>query len=290
MIIQSDTLDYCKTLPDGFFDLSFCSPPYEDARTYGIGFSLKGEEWVKWAVERFIEQYRVTKGATCWVVEGKTKDFRYSATPILMMADLHRAGVHLRNPPIFHRIGVPGSGGPDWLRNDKEFIICASHGRLPWSDNTAMGEPPKWKPGGDMSHRMQSGRRVARTMTKTRADSIEVQGYSPPAVANPGNLIERTYTTSEVVSILGESGDVTSHIVGGGRMGSLLCHENEAPFPESLAEFFVRSFCPPDGKVYDGFCGSGTTPDVAKRLGRQFFGTDIRASQIELTGRRLNEN
>ena len=70
-------------------------------------------------------------------------------------------------------------------------------------------------------------------------------------------------------------------------MGSQMAHENEAPFPEKLAEFFALSFCPPDGTIYDGFCGSGTTGAVAIKHGRNFIGTDVRESQIELTKRRL---
>lgn len=42
-------------------------------------------------------------------------------------------------------------------------------------------------------------------------------------------------------------------------MGSDLAHDNEAPFPETLTDFFVESFCPPGGTVLDIFCGSGTT-------------------------------
>ena len=72
-------------------------------------------------------------------------------------------------------------------------------------------------------------------------------------------------------------------------MGSKLCHENEAPFPEKLAEFFIKSFCPPGGIVLDRFCGSGTTLAVAKRLGRNYIGIDVRESQVELTRRRLAE-
>src|SRR5690606_5791832 len=92
--------------------------------------------------------------------------------------------------------------------------------------------------------------------------------YNPPELANPGNLID-----------CGPG--------GGGHMGSIFAHENEAPFPESLAEFFVRSFCPPDGIVLDPFCGSGTTLDVAQQHGRRGIGIDVRESQIDLTRRRL---
>jgi DNA modification methylase len=72
-------------------------------------------------------------------------------------------------------------------------------------------------------------------------------------------------------------------------MGSKLAHENEAPFPELVPEWFIRSFCPPGGRVLDPFCGSGTTLAVAKRWGRDAVGIDIRESQVALTRRRLDE-
>jgi DNA modification methylase len=70
-------------------------------------------------------------------------------------------------------------------------------------------------------------------------------------------------------------------------LGDCLCHENEAPFPEALAEFFVRSFCPPGGTVLDPFSGSGTTTAVALRHGRRAIGIDVRQSQIDLVAKRL---
>jgi hypothetical protein len=75
------------------------------------------------------------------------------------MADLHRCGVHLRKPPAYRRNGIFGSGSLDWLRNDYEFVVCATNGgRLPWSDNTAMGHEPKYPPGGTPSHQTKNGR------------------------------------------------------------------------------------------------------------------------------------
>ena len=264
---SGDCLELLRSLPDNSVDLVFTSPPYEAARDYGIGFSLKGQAWVDWAVERYMECARVCKGLVCWVVEGQTRKFQWSATPALMMADLHRKGVKLRKPPIYKRVGIPGSGGPDWWRNDYEFVICSSKGKLPWSDNTSTGAPPKWKPGGDPSYRMANGRRVHKLHTKADSGGKRVQGYNPPTKANPGNVVEC--------------------VVGGGRMGSKLAHENEAPFPEKLAEAFVLSFCPPGGIVLDPFCGSGTTLAVALNHGRDVIGFDIRESQVALSLRRV---
>lgn len=95
-------------------------------------------------------------------------------------------------------------------------------------------------------------------------------GHPMPAIANPGNCI------------------IVKSRVGGGHMGSDLCHENEAPFPEMLAEFFVRSFCPPGGICLDCFSGSGTTAAVSLSWGRRFVGCDLRESQVKLTRRRVD--
>jgi hypothetical protein len=295
-----DCLELMRAMPDDSVDLVMTSPPYEDARTYGISFRLRGQQWVDWAVERYLECLRVCRGLVVWVVEGKTRGFRYSATPALLMADLHRLGVHLRKPAVFHRVGISGSGGPDWLRNDWEFCVCAGPGgKLPWSANTAMGHPPKWAPGGEMSHRLSDGTRRNQwgangsTNSRRRSGKREKNGVRPSHVlATPSETQRRNGhdgSGSYKPPVLANPGNVIHCAVGGGVMGSRLCHENEAPFPERLAEFFVRSFCPPLGVVLDPFCGSGTTLAVAERWGRDWIGMECREDQIALSRRRIAE-
>lgn len=323
-IIQSDAIDFFRAQPADSIDLVFGSPPYEQARLYleggvNLGVSRKTDAWVAWMVEVYKAAAVACKGLVAFVVAGQTRGFRWSAGPALLAADLHRAGLCLRNPPIFHRVGIPGSGGPDWLRADYEWIICTSRpGKLPWSDNTAAGHPPKWAPGVEMSNRLSDGTRVnqwggnSRTRHRTvnvvrqtkgehpshklrtkggspkdgikngaakgwappgrkNGDAIDTeQGYAPPVMANPGNVIKLN--------------------VGGGLMGGdQFSSQNEAPFPEKLADFFVRSFCPPAGTVCDPFSGSGTTAAVSVRNGRNFVGCDLRQSQVDLGRKRVEQ-
>jgi DNA modification methylase len=86
--------------------------------------------------------------------------------------------------------------------------------------------------------------------------------------------------------VLANPGNVFHCKVGGVHMGHPLSHQNEAPFPLSLAEGFVLSFCPPQGIVYDPFCGSGTTAHAAVENKRRVLTTDIRADQVSLAQRR----
>jgi hypothetical protein len=301
--ITGNCLKVMAGMPAESVDLVFFSPPYEDARTYGIDYRLKGQEWVDWMVKVFAQCQRVCTGLVACVCQGRTRQFSWSAVPALLIADLSRAGFNLRNPPIFSRVGIPGSGGPDWLRSDYEWIVCTSRpGKLPWSDNTVMGHPPKWGSGGEMSYRQSDGTRrnawgsnscnertqdgsgngnaSVKKLPKVRlgrgqpkgtplgrrvsrgscnGDTITEDAYLPPKLANPGNVIEC--------------------LVGGGVMGDKACHESEAPFPEKLAEFFIRSFAKPYGRVLDPTSGSGTTVAVAHRLGRQGIGIELREAQ-----------
>lgn len=287
-IILGDAEVVMARMDEASVGLVFGSPPYGDARAYGIDFKLKGQGWVDWMVPKVLASLRVCKGLVAFVVEGKTRKFRWSATPALLMADLHRVGVHLRKPPLYRRDGIPGSGGPDWLKNHYELIVCCTNGgKLPWSDNAAMGHPCKFGPGGAPSHRTKSGKPVgdrpleadmgeppaatSKRIGRHRARRQAGHAYKPPRKANPGNIVD-------------------CGCGGGGQIGSKLAHENEAPFPEILAEFFIRSFCPPGGIVLDPFAGSGTTCAVAAKMGRHFIGIDIRESQVQLAEKRLRES
>jgi DNA modification methylase len=257
-IVASDVLEFLNAQPEQSVDMILGSPPYDSkARRYGTEKNLRGQDWVDWMVEVYRASLRVCRGLVAFVVDGSTRDYRWSCTPALLIADLHRAGVHLRKPVCYVRHGIPGSGGRDWLKNNWEMAICATThgGALPWSDNTACGHPPIYKRSGPFTNRRSNGDRNRRP-------------YTPPERANPGNVINCK--------------------VGGNQMGSKLAHENEAPFPELLAELFVRSFCPPGGLVCDPFLGSGTTAAVSMRWGRNFTGCDLRPGQVELARRRVN--
>src|ERR1700757_953723 len=160
-VVKADALEFMRSLPNDSVDLIFTSPPYLLARTYGEGLGKPLDEWVAWMLDFVKAAAPKVKGLIAINCEGQTRNYRYQPAPFLLAADLHRAGFNLRKPAVFHRVGIPGSGGPDWLRNDWEPIICVTReGKLPWSDNTANGHVPKWAPGGEMSNRLSDGTRT----------------------------------------------------------------------------------------------------------------------------------
>lgn len=116
--------------------------------------------------------------------------------------------------------------------------------------------------------RLETKYKSPRTATNRGKDGIRKKVvYVDPDTSNPGNVISLT--------------------VGNGHLGWDGAHENEAPFPQKLANFFVRSFCPPGGLVLDCFSGSGTTVSAAVAAGRNGIGVDLRPSQCWLGQTRL---
>jgi hypothetical protein len=335
LLLQADAMRI--SLPDRSVDLVFGSPPYVDARLYlengrDLGIARGVEAWVAWMLRVTAEALRVSRGAVVWVAAGKTKHRNYWPACEGLMWEWFKAGGHAYRPCYWHRVGIAGSGGDQWFRADVEYAMCFKRpGPLPWTDNTACGHPPKWAPGGAMSHRLSAGTRTNQwgktgtdtgtkrlaggvvrhgparpsheTMTRKERDerrrALVENGYGkvaygdhiridtgdnprnqnclPPALANPGNYLE----------VEDDSTWVLEFPTGGGKLGSDDAHSNEAPFPESLAEFFVKSLCPPGGAVLDCFSGSGTTTAVAHRLDRHGIGCDLRRSQCELGARRI---
>jgi hypothetical protein len=353
-LIQGDAA--AIPLVDKSVDLVFTSPPYADARTYGIGAQRSASDWIDFMLGVVTELTRVCRGLVLVNCAGVTRDRCYWPCCEGLLYEWWKRGGQCWRPAYWHRVGIPGSGGKQWLRADVEYILAfkADSTWLDWSDNTANGHPPKWGPGGEMSHRQSSGARVnqwgavgskkgigaknadgslkpsgrpshvevfgvggnggyradgsakpryfngnntkmieminrdgaepkvaamlesgfppgGKLHTKSSANGeMRVQAYLPPVKANPGTLVQGIK-------------------VGGGIIGSKLAHENEAPFPEKLAEWFIKGWCKPGGIVLDPFSGSATTARVARRLGRIGIGMDLRWSQCELGTRRLAE-
>ena len=300
---------------DQSVSLIFGSPPYVDARLYledgkDLGIARNCLDWVEWMLRVTTECLRVSRGPVVWVAAGVTRDRNYWPPCEGLIWEWYKRGGSEYRPCYWHRNGIPGSGGDQWFRADVEYVMCFKRpGPLAWADNTTMGNPPKWAPGGGMSYRDSAGKRRnqwggtessnghrkadgttdnyvrpshvfteakghrtgKRAHPKTSANGQkDEQFYTPPTLANPGTLVRTT--------------------VGGGQLGSALAHENEAPFPEDLVEHFIRSLCPPGGTVLDPFSGSATTIATALKHGRRGIGLDLRQSQCDLGKRRVADS
>ena len=60
-------------LADQSVDLVFGSPPYCDARTYGINAQRTCDEWIEWMLAVTREAIRVCRGPVLWACAGVTR-------------------------------------------------------------------------------------------------------------------------------------------------------------------------------------------------------------------------
>lgn len=149
-------------LADKSVSLTFCSPPYMTARTYGIGAQRGCEDWITWMLTVIAECVRVTDGLVLVNCAGVTKDWCYlPGVEGLLYRWWQQGGICWR-PAFWHRVGIPGSGGKQWFRADVEYVLAfvGKRGPIPFADNVANGHPPKWGPGGEMSNRTAGGQRI----------------------------------------------------------------------------------------------------------------------------------
>lgn len=247
-------------LADQSVDFVFGSPPYLDRRSYEGQAKRECVEWADWMVRVSKEAARVCRGLCVWIVAGSEKGLHYRPGPELLIATL-ALGTDLTvwRPSYWHRNGIPGSGGPQRLRNVVEYaVMFSAHKRLPFANPKACGHPWKYAGGGDYKHRR--GPHDER--------DVRPRNAREGRIANPGNLFFCK--------------------VGGGHMGSKWASLNEAPFPEALASHYLKMYCPPGGLVLDPFLGSGTTLAAACKLGMNGIGSDLRPEQLVRTHCRLD--
>jgi hypothetical protein len=167
--VAADAIDFLRQLPEASVDLVFGSPPYMDARTYGINAQRGCEEWVNWMLDVSEAAVRTSKGLVLWVVAGVQRENCYWPGCEGLAWEWWKRGNHLWRPCVWWKVdadeggtGIPGSGGKQWLRADWEYVLCFKRpGWLPWADNTAMGHEPYYdQVGGEMSNRTAEGQRI----------------------------------------------------------------------------------------------------------------------------------
>ena len=84
----------------------------------------------------------------------------------------------------------------------------------------------------------------------------------------------QSYGAAEWVREKIDAGDLTTGDIGSSSGGTSI-------FDPVLCELAYRWFCPPGGLVYDPFAGGSVRGIVAAKLGRRYFGVDLRPEQIE---------
>jgi len=252
--------DFAETLAlcNGAADLVFTSPPYCDARTYGMDCSWGMDDYHRLGVAVF-DALR-PGGHALINVDAPVREWRkgYGTErgfhPWLLMLDwAEEIGFRVPDRLTFGRKGSPGEYRRRF-RNDREPLLWFQKpGAQGWFDKRQMRERVEPWAGTPTSGSRPDGSKYRRRHTGESAE---------------GGLKHR--------GTLWDYGDP-----GNGHTGApdIERQNHPARWPYKLAEDIVRCFCPPDGLACDPFVGAGTSAAAALEHGRRFIGGDMGSRQ-----------
>lgn len=248
--------DYRETLAlcDGKADLVFTSPPYADARTYGMDCNWTMTDYA--ALGDAVFAALRPGGHALINVDAPVREWRpgfgteRGFHPWRMMLDwAERVGFRVPDRLAFGRIGYPGAYGGRF-RNDWEPLLWfVKPGEEPWFDRWPLTTAAVYGSTG-----MVTGRKSDGTMYVQTAK---------------GRAAEEGLTHRGTMWAYGATG------AGHSGAPDIEAQNHPARWPYKLAEDIVRCFCPPGGLACDPFVGAGTSAAAAVDHGRRFIGGDL---------------
>ena len=237
-IINDDSLNILKLMPENCIDLVVTSPPYDDLRDYN--------DELKWDFEVFQhiskELYRTLKpgGTLVWVVGDKTTNGNKSLTSFKHALFFQEIGFKIYDIIIYEK---SGTGPPHSKRyfNSFEYMIIASKG-IPKTVNLLRDKPNKW-----------AGKETFGNVTRREKDGT---------LTNKGK---------KKINDFGIRTNIWRYDNGKGfSTTDAYAYDHPAIFPEKLVEDHIVTWSNEGDIVLDIFGGSGTTAKVAQKLKRSW--------------------
>ncbi len=276
-IVCGDAVDRLRELPDASVDCTVTSPPYFQQRDYPsedqIGAEATPADFVQRLQTVFAECWRVTKSTgSLWVVIGdKYIAGELQGTPWRVALALKEVGWRLRSDVIWHKPNAMPSPVRTRPTTDHEYVFFFTKSKKYFYDADAIREP-------HVTFTEKSQMRGGRGHFGKR-------GGTPEQGKNAGNSNLHTGNWDQAFHPQGRNKRTVWSI-----SLSKFREAHFAVFPQKLVETCILASCPPEGVVCDPFVGSGTTPLVARELGRDFIGIDCVEAYCEMARRRLASN
>ncbi len=244
-----DCLEVLKELPDNCVDLIFTSPPYADQRknTYG---GVHTDDYVAWFLPRSEQFLRVLKPSGTFVLNIKEKvaNGERSIYVLELILEMRKQGWFWTEEFIWHKKNSYPGKWPNRFRDAWERLLQFNK-----SKKFAMYQETVMVPMGDWA---KSRLRKLSLTDQTRDNSKVGSGFGK----NISNWVDRDMAYPSNVLHLATECSNKNH---------------SAAFPEELPEWFIKLFTQSGDVVLDPFMGSGTTIQVANRMGRHSIGIDI---------------
>jgi len=304
-IICGDALTVLKTFPDNSIDCCVTSPPYWGLRNYGVdgqlGLEKTPEEYVAKMVEVFREVKRVLKKeGTLWLNlgdsyagsgKGQTADGcddpkqpklhgmklaknndqlpakNLIGIPWRVAFALQADGWYLRQDIIWHKPNPMPESVRDRCTKAHEYIFMLSKSARYYYDQEAIKEPAIYAglPGQDKSGYKDAKQYNGKHSDKQRGHSRRHAGFNDRWDAMPkGEQCGGMRNKRSVWNI------ATKPYSGA----------HFATFPPEIPERCIKAGSKVGDIILDPFAGSGTTLEIAKRLGRAYIGIELNSEYV----------
>ena len=288
-IINGNSLEVLKSLPDNSIDCCVTSPPYYALRDYGcdgqIGLEETPEKYIESLCDVFSEVRRVlTPEGTLWlnigdsyngnkvgnteVVKNKkvseSNDFHKKlwggakpkdliGIPWMLAFALRSQGWYLRQDIIWQKPNPMPESVTDRCTKSHEYIFLLSKSQKYYFDHEAIQEKAKY-PFDNRGERGDSRRGTQ--MNSTSGQTGEMRNKRDVWTVNTKPCKEAHFAT----------------------------------YPFELIKPCILAGCPENGIVLDPFMGSGTTAIVARSLNRNYLGVELNPEYIKIAHKRLEKH
>ena len=317
-IINGNSLEVLKSLPDNSIDCCVTSPPYYALRDYGcdgqIGLEETPEKYIESLCDVFSEVRRVlTPEGTLWlnigdsyngnkvgnteVVKNKkvseSNDFHKKlwggakpkdliGIPWMLAFALRSQGWYLRQDIIWQKPNPMPESVTDRCTKSHEYIFLLSKSQKYYFDYEAIQEEAtssdKPRVFGANNQKGTLRNDIGRVY-KPRTKNCQYDGQRP----NSMHLAREAGMSDEIYPVRNKR-DVWT-------VNTKPCKEAHfATYPFELIKPCILAGCPEDGIVLDPFMGSGTTAIVARSLNRNYLGVELNPEYIKIAHKRLEKH
>lgn len=250
------------------------------------------------------ETYRAIKGTETYLT-----DKQLLLIPHRFAIEMQERGWILRNTIIWHKPNFKPDPVRDRLTNAHEYIFHFTKSKRYYYDLDSIRVPKQTQESEDKKVYLRFTTKInesALSEEEKKGALIELEKlYAEGKINNDARLKFR----GESKAMFGDSIELSGrarelHEKGycfhcnnprGKNPGDVLSINVKAfkgahfaVYPEELVSPLIKAGCPNGGLVFDPFMGSGTTAVVAKKLGRNFLGTELNTAYIELANARID--